>query len=67
MPRSGEDQIPYRAMTSSLSQAFDTEPSLYGEDGSGEVHITYRAVTLFLRVSGFSMPGLVKTRSRIGP
>jgi hypothetical protein len=33
---------------------------------SGEDQVSYRAVTSF-RESGFSMPSLVKTRSRIGP
>jgi hypothetical protein len=45
-------------VTSFLSQAFDAEP--------GEDQVSYRAVTLSFRVSGFSMPSLVKTRSRIG-
>jgi hypothetical protein len=56
---SGEDQIPYRVVTLFFSQAFNA--------GSGEDQIPYRAVTLFFRVSGFSMPSLVKTRSRIEP
>jgi hypothetical protein len=46
-------------VTMSFSQAFDAEP--------GEDQVSYRAVTIIFRVSGFSMPSLVKTRSRIGP
>jgi hypothetical protein len=55
----GEDQVSYRSVTLSFSQAFDAEP--------GEDQVPYRAVTIIFRVSGFSMPSLVKTRSRIGP
>jgi hypothetical protein len=43
-----------RDFFSSRVRLFDAE--------SGEDQISYRAVTSFLRESGFSMPSLVKTR-----